>query len=73
MDQVSPALSQLLESFSGCFRQEAFQTFRLMIAAWVVCPGPRTLSEVWQATGLAGRCHHDRAYSLFASARWSWD
>jgi len=73
MNQVSPALSQLLDLFSGCFRQEAFQTFRLMVAAWVVCPGPRTLSEVWQATGLAGRVHHDRAYSLFASARWSWD
>lgn len=73
MDQISPNLSQLLEAFSGCFRHESFQTFRLMVSAWVVCSGGRTISEVWQATGLAGIDHHDRAYSPFASARWAWD
>ena len=73
MSQLIPTVSQLLEAFSGCFRQEVFETFRLVVAAWVVCPGTRTLSGVWQATGLSGDCHHDRIYALFASAKWAWD
>src|SRR5207302_9737480 len=32
-----------------------------------------TLSEVWQATGLAAKRHHDLAYALFHSAKWKWD
>jgi hypothetical protein len=73
VDQLIPSLALLLEPFADCFRREAFQTFRLIVAAWVVCPGPRTISEVWQATGLAARRHHDVAYALFHSARWEWD
>ena len=34
---------------------------------------PRTISEVWQATGRAARRHHDTAYSLFPSAVREWD
>src|SRR3954468_18118121 len=36
-------------------------------------PGPRTISEVWLATGLAARRHHDTAYAVFHSACWEWD
>jgi hypothetical protein len=43
------------------------------VAAWAVCPGPHTISEVWQATGLAAKRHHDLAYALFHSAKWDWD
>ena len=35
--------------------------------------GPRTLSEVRQATGLAAKRHHDTAYAVFHSAAWEWD
>lgn len=73
MHQLIPSLATLLDNFAGCFRQEVFATFRLMLVAWVVCPGPRTLAEVWQATGLAAQRHHDTAYALFHSARWEWD
>jgi hypothetical protein len=45
----------------------------VVVHAWVVCPGPRTLSEVWQATGLAAKRRRDLIYSLFRSARWDWD
>ena len=73
MDQLIPVLADLVAPFRGCFRAEVFQTFQALIAGWVVCAGPRTLSEVWQATGLAARRHHDTAYAVFHSAAWEWD
>jgi hypothetical protein len=73
MDQLIPSLAALVDAFRPCFRAEPFETFRALLAAWVVCPGPHTLSEVWQATGLAAKRHHDAAYSLFRSAKWDWD
>ena len=73
MDQLIPSLLVLVDGFRGCFRHEVFQTFQHILVGWIVCPGPRTLSEVWQATGRAANHHHDTAYSLFASAVWEWD
>jgi len=73
VDQLIASLAGLVDAFAPCFRREVFDTFRVLFAAWVVCPGPRTISEVWQATGLAGRRHHDVAYALFRSAQWEWD
>jgi DDE superfamily endonuclease len=73
VDHLIPSLAHLLDGFADCFRQEVFQTFRLIVTAWAVCPGPHTVAEVWQATGLAARRHHDLAYALFRSARWEWD
>jgi hypothetical protein len=73
VEHLIPSLAVLLDGFADCFRHEVFQTFRLLVAAWAVCPGPHTVSEVWQATGLAGKRHHDLAYALFHSARWDWD
>jgi hypothetical protein len=73
MDQLIPGLSALVAPFRDCFRAEVFQTFQVLIAGWVVCVGPRTISEVWQATGLAARRHHDTAYAVFHSAAWEWD
>jgi hypothetical protein len=73
MDQLIPSLGLLVEGFRGCFRQEVFATFQHLLVGWVVAPGPRTISEVWQATGRAGKHHWDTAYSLFSSASWDWD
>ena len=44
-----------------------------MIAGWIVCTGPRTISAVWQATGLAAQRHHDTIYAVFRSAAWEWE
>lgn len=44
-----------------------------ILVGWIICPGPRTISEVWQAIGRAANRHHNTAYSLFASAVWEWD
>lgn len=73
MDQLIPSLAALVAPFRDCFRIEVFHTFQTLIAGWIVCLGPRTISEVWQATGLAARRHHDTAYAVFHSAAWEWD
>jgi hypothetical protein len=73
MDQLIPSLTELVAPFRACFRAEVFQSFQILIAGWIVCVGPRTISEVWQATGLAARRHHDTAYAVFHSAAWEWD
>jgi hypothetical protein len=73
MDQLIPSLAALVEGFRGCFRQEVFVTFQHLLVGWIIAPGPRTISEVWQATGRAHKDHWDRAYALFASASWDWD
>jgi len=73
MDQLIPSLAALVEPFRDCFRIEVFHTFQALIAGWILCNGPHTLSGVWQATGLAARRHHDTAYAVFHSAVWEWD
>src|SRR5271165_3262638 len=73
MDQLIPSLATLVESFSDCFHPQVFQTFQSLLAGWIVCLGPRTISEVWQATGWAAKRHHDTAYAVFESAAWEWD
>ncbi len=73
MVQIIPPLATLVAAFSVCFHPQVFQTFRALPAGWIVCQGPRTISEVWLATGLATRRHHDAAYAVFHSAAWEWD
>jgi len=73
MDQLIPSLATLVEPLRGCFHPQVFQTFQALLAGWIICQGPRTISEVWLATGLAARRHHDTAYAVFHSAVWEWD
>ena len=73
MDQLISSLATLVEAFRDCFHPQVFSTFQSLIAGWVVCRGPHTISEIWQATGLAARRHHDTAYAVFHSAAWEWD
>jgi hypothetical protein len=73
MDQLIPGLAALVGAFRDCFDPRVFATFQALLAGWIVCVGPRTLSGVWQATGLAARRHHDTAYAVFHSACWEWD
>jgi hypothetical protein len=73
MDQLIPGLAALVEAFRDVFHPQVFSTFQALFAGWIVCLGPHTISEVWQATGLAARRHHDTAYAVFHSACWEWD
>ena len=73
MDQLIPGLAALVEAFGDCFHPQVFSTFQSLIAGWIVCLGPHTISGVWQATGLAAKRHHATAYAVFHSAAWEWD
>jgi len=73
MDQLIPGLATLVEAFRDCFHPQVFATFQSLLAGWIVCLGPHTISQVWQATGLAAKRHHDTAYAVFHSAAWEWD
>src|SRR3954452_18437686 len=73
MDQLIPSLATLVEAFRDRFHPSVFSTFQALLAGWIVCLGPRTISEVWQATGWAAKRHHDTAYAVFRSAAWEWD
>jgi hypothetical protein len=73
MPQLIPSLASLVVSFQDCFHPQVFQTFQALLAGGIVCQGPRTISEVWLATGLAAKRHHDTAYTVFHSAVWEWD
>src|SRR5260370_30087369 len=73
MDHLTPSLGALLDPFAGCFRPEVFATFRLMLPAWIVCLGRRTISRVWETTGRSASHDHSSAFRLFSQAVWNWD
>jgi hypothetical protein len=73
MDQFTPCFRALLAPFASCFRPEVFATFCLMIPAWIVCLGRRTLSRLWETTGRAADHDHSAAFRLFNAAAWNWD
>src|SRR4051795_7459957 len=73
MDQLTPSLSALLDLLAPCFRFEVAATFRLMVVAWIVCLGRRTISRVWETTGHTEQRNHAAAYRLFSEAVWNWD
>jgi hypothetical protein len=74
VEHLTVSLTELLASFRGCFaRPESFAVFQPVVVAWILCLRDRTLTEVWQLTGLGPKMHYDAIYSLFASAKWDWD
>ena len=73
MDYLTVSWIALLELFRSCFRAEVFATFSLMLPAWIVCLGRRTISRVWETTGHAATQSHCPAFRLFADAQWNWD
>jgi hypothetical protein len=74
MEHLTLSLVDLLGHFRNCFaRPESFAVFQPVVVAWILCLRCRTLTEVWQLTGLGPKMHYDAIYSLFASAKWDWD
>ena len=73
MSQLIPSLATLVAAFADCSRPQVFRTFQALLAGWITCLGPRTISEVWLATRLAARRHHGTAYAVFHCAVWEWD
>jgi DDE superfamily endonuclease len=73
MDQLTPSLTLLLDHFASCFRPEVVATFRLMVTAWIVCLGRRTISRLWETTGRSALHSHCPAFRFFSAAAWNWD
>src|SRR5260370_28587720 len=74
VEHLSVSVVELRGQFRGCFaRPESFAVFEPVVVAWVLCLRCRTLTEVWQLTGLGPKMHFDAICSLFASAQWDWD
>jgi hypothetical protein len=74
VEHLTVTLTEQLGLFRGCFaRPESFVVFEPTVLAWILCLRCRTLTEVWQLTGLGSKMHFDAIYSLFASAQWDWD
>ena len=73
MDQLIPGLATLVEAFGDCSHSQVFRTFQALVAGWIVRTGPRTISEVWRASGLAAKRRHDAAYAVSRSAAREWD
>lgn len=73
MDRLTPSLSLLVAIDAGCFRAEVFEMFRLMLGGWICCLGRRTISRVWETTGLSQTQAHSPAFRLFSQAVWNWD
>ena len=73
MNKLSTPLLLLLAPFAPCFNQPVHDTFCLVVAAWIVCLGRRTISRVWQTTGLADEHDHSSFYRFFNQAVWNWD
>jgi hypothetical protein len=73
MDQLIPSLRVFLDPLSAAFRAEVHASFCLTVVAWIVCLGRRTISRVWETTGLTEQRNHAAAYRLFSEAVWNWD
>ena len=67
-----PQPRRFVETLRHCFRIEVFRTFQILLAGRIDCVDPHTISEFWQATGLAAKLHHDSAYATFHSAACEW-
>jgi DDE superfamily endonuclease len=73
MDELIPTLRVLLDSVAGAFRREVHVRFCMLVAAWIVCLGRRTISRVWETTGQSEQRNHAGAYRTFSEAVWNWD
>jgi hypothetical protein len=73
MNKLTAPLILLLAPFAPCFNQPVHGTFCLIVAAWIVCLGRRTISRVWQTIGHAETDDHSAVYRFFNQASWNWD
>jgi len=72
--QSLPAsLARLLEQLRPCFTQPSFVTFSMLVKGMITRTGPRTVTGMLTAAGMAGTVHHSRAHWFFTHARWSPD
>src|SRR5438045_3729541 len=66
-------LLSVLEGVRSVFTAPTFTTFISLVTGLLGATGPRTVTGMWSAAGLAGRSHHARAHRFFSHARWDLD
>ncbi len=70
---VPPCLLEMLQACRGVFGAAGFATFVVLVVGALGAVGPRTITGIWAATGLAGRLHWSRAHRFFSETRWDPD
>ncbi len=70
---VPVSLVEVLQACRGAFGVPAFVTFTLLVAGALAAVGPRTVTGMWTAVGMAGHAHWARAHRFFAETRWDPD
>ena len=66
----------LLQVLAGCrqvFTAPTFATFTLLVTGVLSGVGPRTVTGIWSAAGMATAGHWSRAHRFFSHARWDLD
>jgi DDE superfamily endonuclease len=70
---VPPSLLIVLEVLRPCFTAPSFVTMSALVTGALSTAGPRTVTGMWQAAGLAGRVHWSSAHRFFSRAVWDLD
>jgi len=70
---VPPCLFEILQTCRGAFGAPGFATFVVLVTGALGAVGPRTITGIWVATGLACRFHWSRAHRFFSETRWDPD
>lgn len=70
---VPPCLFEMLQACRGVFSAPGFATFVILVVGALGTVGPRTITGIWAATGLAGRLHWSRAHRFFSETKWDPD
>jgi hypothetical protein len=70
---IPPCLVEVLQACRGAFTAPGFATFVALVVGALGAVGPRTVTGMWVAAGLAGRVHWSRAHRFFSQTRWDPD
>lgn len=70
---VPPCLLEMLQVCRGAFGGPGYATFVALVVGALGAVGPRTVTGMWAAAGLAGRVHWSRAHRFFSETRWDAD
>ena len=70
---VPPSLLIVLQVLRPCFTAPSFATLPALVTGALSANGPRTVTGMWAAAGLAGRVHWSRAHRFFSRAAWDLD
>jgi DDE superfamily endonuclease len=70
---IPPSLLIVLQALRPCFTAPSFATLPALVTGALSASGPRTVTGMWQAAGLAGSVHWSRAHRFFSRAVWDLD